>query len=469
MNVLGQSEGPHSGLISRYAGNLLLLLLLFGTLRPAFAIPAFARKTGLRCSACHEAWPKLNNFGQTYMDNGFQIGNERDGPVYQSPYYWPVSIRMTPNWHTELNTATSTDQAVHGVQAVSVRGFDLSGMDLWFAGLLAKNISFVVLPSSDEYASFRFESAWLRFDNLLTSPWLNLKVGRFELDQLISEKRMLTLSTNGSFYQIYHYLPSIDPHHVLAPVPGETGVSATSFGLGDNQLGTELMGHSRNNYTQYSASLLSSSDGTVNLPSGKSFDSFFSGSQAFNAGSLGLQQVGAFNYHGQSSTSYLTQTSAPGNTIVIPGSGFGNKPFMRTGVFGIMAVKNLLISPMFTHATESAYVALGIPAVDMIPVGIHNPAWNGRMLELNYTPTLQFVVTTRYEDIRNTKQIFQASTAHYGDLDAETISFRYYPFMTSRDGLAIHTEYSKVHSIGVSAVSGNQTTRSGLIGLDFAF
>ncbi len=29
-----------------------------------YAIPAFARKYGMPCSACHEAWPKLNNFGQ---------------------------------------------------------------------------------------------------------------------------------------------------------------------------------------------------------------------------------------------------------------------------------------------------------------------------------------------------------------------------------------------------------------------
>ena len=28
------------------------------------AIPAFARKYGLPCSACHTAWPELNNFGQ---------------------------------------------------------------------------------------------------------------------------------------------------------------------------------------------------------------------------------------------------------------------------------------------------------------------------------------------------------------------------------------------------------------------
>ncbi len=33
-------------------------------------IPAFARKYGLRCSACHTVWPELNAFGQRFKDNG---------------------------------------------------------------------------------------------------------------------------------------------------------------------------------------------------------------------------------------------------------------------------------------------------------------------------------------------------------------------------------------------------------------
>jgi len=51
---------------------------------------------------------------------------------------------------------------------------------------------------------------WVRFDNLLKTPWLNLKFGRFEMDTLISEARTLTLSGNGGFYQSYHYLPAGD-------------------------------------------------------------------------------------------------------------------------------------------------------------------------------------------------------------------------------------------------------------------
>ncbi|HEY2547443.1 MAG TPA: hypothetical protein VGI46_15345, partial [Candidatus Acidoferrum sp.] len=65
------------------------------------AIPAFARKYGLPCSACHTAWPELNNFGQVFRDNGYQLGNERDSPIWQNPSYFPITFRITPNWHRE--------------------------------------------------------------------------------------------------------------------------------------------------------------------------------------------------------------------------------------------------------------------------------------------------------------------------------------------------------------------------------
>ena len=77
----------------------------------------------------------------------------------------------------------------------------------------------------------------MRFDNIKGSSWFNFKFGKFELDNLISEKRFLFLSSNGGLYQIYHF-----------NVPGGTN----DFGYGDNQIGIELMGHSKNSYTRYS-------------------------------------------------------------------------------------------------------------------------------------------------------------------------------------------------------------------------
>ena len=50
-----------------------LILFIGSTIPSAQAFPAFARKYGLRCTACHEAWPVLNDFGRAFRDNGYQM------------------------------------------------------------------------------------------------------------------------------------------------------------------------------------------------------------------------------------------------------------------------------------------------------------------------------------------------------------------------------------------------------------
>ena len=163
------------------------------------ALPAFARKYGMPCSSCHEAWPKLSPFGQAFKDNGYQMGNDRDAPIFQQPAYWPVTWRITPQWHRDSLGRVGVDgPGVSPVEArVTTHGFDWSGLDFHTAGTLAKNVSFYVLPASDNAGAFHFEAVWARFDNLLGSSWLNIKVGKFELDNLHSEKRIVPTQWNA--------------------------------------------------------------------------------------------------------------------------------------------------------------------------------------------------------------------------------------------------------------------------------
>src|SRR6202453_671673 len=226
--------------------SLILISLVLTCSQPASAIPAFARKYGLRCSACHESWPMLNYFGQKFKDNGYQLMNDRDAPIWQNPSYWPVTFRITPIWHRVSTGRVGVDTyeggAVSGSteQRIESSGFDLSGLDFHTGGTLEKNISFYLLPSSDPTGAFHFEQVFVRFDNIAHSPWLNFKLGRFELDNLLSEKRILTLTGNGGIYQTYHFIPAGD---------------GNMFGqIGDNQLGLEYMGHSADDRTRISAS-----------------------------------------------------------------------------------------------------------------------------------------------------------------------------------------------------------------------
>ena len=417
------------------------------------AIPAFARKYGLPCSSCHEAWPKLSPFGQAFKDNGYQLGNERDAPIFQQPAYWPIAIRITPHWHRESNDREVLDDPTTPggsiEQKVTTHGFDLTGMDILAAGTLAKNISFLLVPSSDSTGAFHFESANVRFSNLLGSSWLNVKVGKFELDNLISEKRILGLSSNGGFYQIYHFVPIGD---------------VNTFGLGDNQLGAELMGHSKDDRTRYSISLLSSNDGNVGLPNGHGYDTFMTVSQAFQVGSLGVQRVGAFAYIGRAPTYYSTQGG--GATLV---DGFGQKSFYRVGLLGQWYFKKLDFSTMWTHASDSAFLATATPANADLPVGARAPVWDGGMIETHYSLNPQLIFINRYELIRMSRQALLTNPGNLGDIDALTFGYRYYPFIGTRAGFAFHNEYSIVRQRGVS-LTGLDVTTSGLFfGFDFAF
>src|SRR5262249_9992661 len=177
--------------------SLILVSAILCASQPASAVPAFARKYGMRCSACHEAWPMLNYFGQKFKDNGYQLMNDRDSPIWQNPSYWPATFRMTTFWHREstdkvqIDSVTGTAGPPFAERRVTSHGFDLSGLDFHTGGTLEKNFSFYVLPSSDSTGSFHFETVMARLDNLAGSPWLNVKLGKFELDNLVSEKRIL--------------------------------------------------------------------------------------------------------------------------------------------------------------------------------------------------------------------------------------------------------------------------------------
>jgi len=483
------SGWPATEKIAKYFSYMLCVALVFVALlvesRPASAlpivpagvnpIPAFARKYGMPCSACHDSWPRLSPFGQAFKDNGYQLGNERDSPIYQHPSYWPITFRITPEWHRESTNRVAVDGATAGSTVenrITTDGFDWSGLDFHTAGTLAKNISFYVLPSADSTGAFHFESLFARLDNLLGSSWFNIKFGKFELDNLLSEKRILTLSNVGGLYQNYHFQPLVRPGGNGNALAAET---LYANGIGDNQAGVEWLGHSKDDRTRVSAALVNSNDGQPNFtssngaetfPTGKAYNGYFAASQAFQAGSLGLERVGAFAYIGETPTYFQSTTGGVG----IPGTGTGNKSFYRAGLIGMWYVKKFDATTMYFHGGDSAFLGSNTPANVPLPLGARSPAWNGALIEPHYTVNPRFVAISRYEAIRMSQQVFATNPANFGNIDVVTVGYRYYPFISSRAGFAFHNEYSILRQRGAAPVSGRDlTTSSFLVGFDFAY
>ena len=458
---------------------LWLSLVIVSANKRAEALPAFARKYGLRCSACHEAWPMLNYFGQKFKDNGYQLMNDRDSPIWQNPSYWPATFRMTPNWHRESSDKVAID-AVAGnpgsgtvEHQVTTHGFDLSGLDFHTAGTLEKNFSFYLLPSSDPTGAFHFEQVFARLDNLAGSPWLNVKLGKFELDNLISEKRILTLTSISGVYQTYHFIPQGD---------------ANIFGqIGDNQLGVEWMGHSANDRTRLSAALVSTNDGNVNIPYGNSYSAFFAGSQAFDAGKWGVDRIGAYAMVGEAPTGYLTSGGG-----AVAGTGLANKSYHREGLVGLLYFGKLDFLAVTQHGWDNAWFGQGYGDFIDNPTGTCNSAsgtvacnnvpgtalapgsraaiWNGYMVETHYVYNPQLVFIQRSEWQRMQQQSTPGTRTDLGNLDMYTFGYRWYPIMNPRAGFAVHNEYSWIRQKGTAPVSASDLTNSSLmLGFDFDF
>ena len=294
-----------------------------------------------------------------------------------------------------------------------------------------------------------------------------MKFGKFELDNFLSEKRILGLSNNGGIYQLYHFSP-----------PGDNN----SFGqIGDNQFGIEWLGHSLSDHTRISATVFSSNDGNVSLANSNAYSGYFAASQAFDRGGLGLQRIGGYAMIGSAPTYFLNQTTPTGEVVgttgdpivvtsPVPGSGAGNRSFYRAGVFGDFYIGKLDINLYYQHGSDDKFFGTSLPANGPLPPGARNPVWNGGIVEPHFTLNPQFVLFERNEWIRMSQQAIPGTPSNFGDIDAYTFGYRWYPIMTSRAGFAFHNEYSWVRQRGTSPVSATDLTSSSLFfGFDFDF
>jgi len=444
--------------VRKFGALCLWLATLLVPLEPAYAVPAFARKYGLPCSACHEAWPMLNHFGQTFKDNGYQLGNDRDSPIYQDPSYWPIVFRTTPQWHREATNRVPTDTVPGDPTSppmerdLSKSGFDFTSIDLITAGTLYKNISFFVQPYIFNGGAF-IQQTWVRFDNLLKSHWLNVKMGKFELDEPISQERILTQSQTGASYYNYFFTPLGDNNFFT--------------GIGGTQLGVEVQGHSSNDDTRYSVAVVSANNGLSGIPASQTYDVYTNVNRSFEIPGLGLQEVGAYGFFGESPTYYQTSGGRP-----IAGTGMGNRSFYRAGAYGHWFVSKFDFYTFYLHGHDNVFLGNSVPSnqPSMLPPGAIGPAWNGGFVEAHYNPYPRFILTGRYELIRMSKQANPAIPDNAGNQDTWTVGYRWYPIMSPRAGLAWTQEYSRITRMGAAPLSGKDgISDSYLMGLDFDF
>lgn len=126
-----------------------LVLILFFACFPqsAKAIPVFAKKHNLKCTACHTAFPKLNGAGREYKTNGYRLSEELAGEVQRNQVIsddlvldkqFPISGLIKGYLYDKKNDKDAKTRSFHE-------------LELMIAGNVFKNISaFVEIEAEDE-------------------------------------------------------------------------------------------------------------------------------------------------------------------------------------------------------------------------------------------------------------------------------------------------------------------------------
>ena len=75
------------------------------------------------------------------------------------------------------------------------------------------------------------------------------------------------------------------------------------------------------------------------------------------------------------------------------------------------------------------------------------------MSKTHYVFNPQMIFIQRDEFVRMSQQALPTTPGNFGNTNAYTFGFRYYPFMFSRAGFAYHAEYSLIQQKGASPLT----------------
>lgn len=195
-----------------------------------YAIPVFAKKYGFECTMCHSNFPRLNDYGTRYRNNGYKLpGREIDEKTV---------FEMQPPFAVRASIMYNHDEYKDSPGSTDVNQLQLNSVDLLSGGLLAKNLGyFLVFPprmsGSDLVVAQPgiLETADIMWSNPKI-PLLGVRIGRFEPGYVaFSVKRSLTFSP----YEIYDF----------ASLTETTG---TDMAFSDTRTGIEFSGYNRNGF-----------------------------------------------------------------------------------------------------------------------------------------------------------------------------------------------------------------------------
>jgi hypothetical protein len=106
-----------------YVLTIVILGFLWST--ASYAVPSFARKHELNCSACHTAYPQLSATGRSFKENGYRFLNDEESTdlleisdFLQLEKHVPVSAVLVARPYDKKDSGNEMVRALHEVEII---------------------------------------------------------------------------------------------------------------------------------------------------------------------------------------------------------------------------------------------------------------------------------------------------------------------------------------------------------------
>ena len=167
----------------------------------ASAIPAFARQYGISCATCHAAFPRLNSFGRSFVDNNYRLDSWKDNTLQtgddmlQLPKVVPLALRIQA--YVQSHQAKNMDPATGAVSDKS--SWDFSSpylIKLLSSAPLSDHISYyfaAIMSEQGNNGTLFLDDAWVSHDDVFGSG-VGMQLGQFQVSDLMfpRETRLTT-------------------------------------------------------------------------------------------------------------------------------------------------------------------------------------------------------------------------------------------------------------------------------------
>lgn len=155
--------------IKSSAAILFAMAAIVGLSNNAYAVPSYARQTGLACEACHTVFPQLTPFGRIFKASGYTISNTQKVQDVDRIKHYVMSLSDVPPVAAMAIASTSSAARASDLQSSRTSTDFPQQLSIFYAGSITDNVgAYIQLTYDDQSGNVGIDNTDIRFADVAT-------------------------------------------------------------------------------------------------------------------------------------------------------------------------------------------------------------------------------------------------------------------------------------------------------------